>query len=65
MRTFDIHYKNGWLFHKSFGKRGYKIVKMKKLRLGQPVKAKLRSFKSSFVNWQQTFTHLIMHLIMY
>ena len=50
MRTFDIHYKNGWLFHKSFGKRGYKIVKMKKLRLGQPVKAKLRSFKSSFVN---------------
>ena len=53
MRTFDIRYKNGWFFHKSFGKRGYKIVKMKKMknmRLGWPVKAKLRSFKSSFVN---------------
>ena len=55
MRTFDIRYKNGWFFHKSFGKRGYKIVKMKKwkmkkLRLEGSVKAKLRSFKSSFVN---------------
>ena len=55
MRTFDICYKNGRFLHKSFGKRVYKIVKMKKwktkmLRLGRPVKAKLRSFKSSFVN---------------
>ena len=50
-----IRYKNGQFLHKSFGKRVYKIVKMKnskmkKLRLGRPVKAKLRSFKSSFVN---------------
>ena len=30
MRTFDIHYKNGWFFHKIFGKGHQKIVKMKK-----------------------------------
>ena len=29
MRTFNTRYKNGWFFQKSFGKRGYKIVKMK------------------------------------
>ena len=53
MRTFDIKMRGFYIT--VFGKRVYKIVKMKKwktkrLRLGRTVKAKLRSFKSSFVN---------------
>ena len=30
MSTFDIGYENGLLFHKIFGKSGYKVVKVKK-----------------------------------